>query len=387
MTACLPGATLGILGGGQLGRMLGMAARAMGYGVVVWAGEANSPAAAVADQVLTQAHGDLDGTIALMRRCDLVTLEWENVPADTVAVLAEHRPCHPSAAVLRITQDRLDERALIESLGIPTAPARGVHNASDLHAARQTVGMPARLKTARGGYDGGGQWRIRSDGDLAALPTMDGTTGYRWEREVPFEREISVILARSATGEVRLFPIFENEHRDGILHLTRCPARITPEVSREAERIARALAEALQIVGTLTVECFVVPRPADQGGGDAVWVNELAPRVHNSGHLTIEACATSQFEQHIRAICGLPLGETALRAPAAMVNLLGDRVRPHVHLEGVPAALSVPDTHLHLYGKHSVRPKRKMGHVTALAGSADGAVQRALDAAAALSFT
>lgn len=381
-SAILPGATLGILGGGQLGRMLGMAARSLGYGVVVWAGEANAPAAAVADQVLTQPHGDLEGTIELMRVCDLVTLEWENVPADTVEVLSEHRPCHPSAAVLRITQDRLEERALIESLGIPTAPACAVRNAAELQSAQATVGMPARLKTARGGYDGGGQWRIRRENDLGSLPTMDGTTRYRWEKEVSFEREISVILTRSTTGEVRLFPIFENEHKDGILHLTRCPARITPEVSREAESIARRIADALHIVGTLTVECFVVARP----GGHEVWVNELAPRVHNSGHLTIEACATSQFEQHIRAICGLPLGETTLRTPAAMVNLLGDRARTRVQLTGVSEALAVPDAHLHLYGKHGVRPRRKLGHVTALAESADEAVERALKAHGALGF-
>lgn len=384
-----PGATLGLLGGGQLGRMLGMAARSLGYGVVVWAGENKAPAAAIADQVLTQPHGDLEGTIELMRKCDLITLEWENVPADTVAVLAEHRPCHPSASVLRITQDRLEERALIESLGIPTAPAAGVRSAHDLAEASQTLGFPARLKTARGGYDGGGQWRIRRASDLVSVPTMDGTTRYRWEKEVAFEREISVILARSSTGEVRLFPIFENEHKDGILHLTRCPARISPEVARLAESIARRIAEALQIVGTLTVECFVVPRSAAAGGapgGHDVWVNELAPRVHNSGHLTIEACATSQFEQHIRAICGLPLGETALRGPAAMVNLLGDQVRAPTRLTGAPAALAVPDAHLHLYGKQGVRPRRKMGHVTALAETLDGAVERALKAHAALGF-
>lgn len=218
---------------------------------------------------------------------------------------------------------------------------------------------------------------------------MDGSTSYRWEKEVAFEREISVILARSSTGEVRLFPIFENEHADGILHLTRCPARITPEVAHTAESIARRIAEALQIVGTLTVECFVVPRPpgADgAAGGHEVWVNELAPRVHNSGHLTIEACATSQFEQHIRAICGLPLGDTSLRRPAAMVNLLGDQVRTPARLTGASAALAVPDAHLHLYGKHGVRPRRKMGHVTALADTVEDAVKRALTAHGALGF-
>lgn len=379
----LPGATLGILGGGQLGRMLGMSARSLGYGVVVWAGHYDAPARVIADKVITEPHGDLDGTIELMRTCDLVTLEWENMPADTVDMLAEHRPCHPSAAVLRVTQDRLAERALLTNLGIPTAPAYGVRTAEDLHAAWKTVGLPARIKTARGGYDGGGQWRVRSENELGNLPTMDGTTAYRWEKEVTFEREISVLLARSSNGEVKVFPIFENEHQGGILYLSRCPARISPEVARKAEAIGRRVAEALQIVGMLTIECFVVAGP---DGEPDVWVNELAPRVHNSGHLTIEACVTSQFEQHIRAVCGLPLGDTSLRSPAAMVNLLGDRSREHVQVTGVPEALAVPDAHLHLYGKKEVRARRKMGHVTALASTADEAVARAVRAHAALGF-
>ena len=376
---CTPGATIGILGGGQLGRMLGLAARAMGYGIVVWAGPQDAPASAVADRVLKQPLGDLSGTIELLAQCDRITFEWENVPAETVEMLAEHRPCHPSATVLRVTQDRLEERSFLTQLGIPTAPAQGIASATDLELAQQNVGIPARIKTARGGYDGGGQWKVRSEQDLAALPTMDGSTTYRWEKEIAFEREISVILARSTTGEVRVFPIFENEHRDGVLHLTRCPARITPEVERRAVQIARSIAEKLEIVGTLTVECFVL---AD----GEILVNELAPRVHNSGHLTIEACATSQFEQHIRAICGLPLGDTALRSPAAMVNLLGDRTRPTVTLVGAADALAIPDTHLHLYGKKEVRARRKLGHVTALASTLDEAVSRATRAHAALSF-
>lgn len=376
---CLPGATLGILGGGQLGRMLGLAARTLGYGVVVWAGPQDAPAGAVADRVLTQPLGDLGGTIELLAQCDRVTFEWENVPAETVEMLAEHRPCHPSGSVLRVTQDRLEERALLTRLGIPTAPAQGIATDADMQNARKTVGLPARIKTARGGYDGGGQWKVRSDNDLAALPTMDGFTTYRWEKEIAFEREISVILARSTSGEIRIFPIFENEHHDGVLHLTRCPARITPDVARRAEQIARTIAENLEIVGTLTVECFVL---AD---GD-ILVNELAPRVHNSGHLSIEACVTSQFEQHIRAICGLPLGETTLRSPAAMINLLGDRSRPQVALVGVTEALAIPDTHLHLYGKKEVRARRKLGHVTALASTLEAAVARATQAHAALRF-
>ena len=376
---CLPGATLGILGGGQLGRMLGLAARSLGYGVVVWAGPQDAPAGAVADRVLTQPFGDLGGTIELLAQCDRVTFEWENVPAETVEMLAEHRPCHPSGSVLRVTQDRLEERALLTRLGIPTAPAQGIATDADMQNARKTVGLPARIKTARGGYDGGGQWKVRSDNDLAALPTMDGFTTYRWEKEIAFEREISVILARSTTGEIRTFPIFENEHHDGVLHLTRCPARITPDVARRAEQIARIIAENLEIVGTLTVECFVL---AD----GEILVNELAPRVHNSGHLSIEACVTSQFEQHIRAICGLPLGETTLRSPAAMINLLGDRSRPQVALVGVTEALTIPDTHLHLYGKKEVRSRRKLGHVTALAGTLEVAVARATQAHAVLRF-
>lgn len=378
MSPVLPGATLGILGGGQLGRMIGMSARSLGYGVVVWAGHYDAPARVIADRVLTQSHEDIDGTIEMMRTCDVVTLEWENMPAETVDVLSEHRPCHPSAAVLRVTQDRLAERALLDSLGIGTAPAWGVRTADDLHAAWKRVGLPARVKTARGGYDGGGQWRVRTENELGNLPTMDGTIAYRWEKEVVFDREISVILARSSAGEVRVFPIFENEHKGGILHLTRCPARVSPTVAAKAEAIARAVADALQVVGVLTVECFVT--------GDDVIVNELAPRVHNSGHLTIEATGTSQFEQHVRAVCGLPLGDTTLRCPAAMVNLLGDQARPSVNVTGVPEALALPGVHLHLYGKQEVRARRKMGHVTALGGTADEAVATAVRAHAALGF-
>lgn len=375
-----PGACLGILGGGQLGRMLGMAARQLGYRVVVYSPPGDTPAAAIADRVFAAAWDDEDAVRAFAAAADVVTYEFENVPVATVLGVERVTPVRPSAALLGVTQDRLAEHALLDREGLPHAKGWPVRSERDLLAGIAALGFPARLKTARGGYDGGGQWRIRDEAGITRARTVVREMGatFRLEGEVAFDQEVSVIVTRGLDGASVTFPVFENEHHDGILALTRCPARVSPRVASRARDVALALAEAVGLVGTLTVECFVV--------GDDVLVNELAPRVHNSGHLTIEACATSQFEQHLRAVCGLPLGATDLRRPAAMANLLGDCAREVATPRGFEEALAAPDTHLHLYGKASVRPRRKMGHLTVVAESADEAVARARAAGGAIGW-
>jgi 5-(carboxyamino)imidazole ribonucleotide synthase len=372
----LPGGTIGILGGGQLGRMIASAARQLGYSVVVLAPEADSPAFGLADRALHASYEDTDAARQMAEACDVLTYEFENIPEATVRAVEERVPTRPNAFLLGVTQDRIREHAFLHSLGIGTAPGLPVSTRADLDIAVLRHGFPSRLKSARGGYDGGGQQRLRGAADVASAVLGDRT--WLFERDVPFRTEISVIVCRGVSGELRTFPVFENQHADGILRITRTPARVPQWAAERAEAIARTIAEAAGLVGTLTVECFVTE--------DDVLVNELAPRVHNSGHLTVEACVTSQFAQHVRAICGLPLGDVSLRAPAAMVNLLGVTDRRRVRLHGADVALAMPDVHVHVYGKTSVRPRRKMGHVTALAPTLEEAVARAESAAAALRF-
>jgi 5-(carboxyamino)imidazole ribonucleotide synthase len=373
-----PGGTIGIFGGGQLGRMIAMSARQLGYGVVVLAPEADAPAAGLADRVLRASFEDTDAARALADACDVVTYEFENVPEATARGIEGRVPVRPDATLLGITQDRVREHAFLAQNGVGTAPGCPVRTEADLDGAVARFGFPSRLKSARGGYDGGGQHRLRAPADVdAARARLDGRH-WLFERDVPFVAEVSVIVARGVNGDIRTFPVFENSHADGILRRTRAPAAVDPRLAARATGIARDLAAAVGLVGTLTVECFVT--------ADDVLVNELAPRVHNSGHLTIEACAVSQFEQHVRAICGLPLGDPALRAPAAMVNLLGAEDRRRVRLTGADAALAIPDVHLHLYGKTAVRARRKMGHVTALGATVGEAVERAERACGLLGF-
>ena len=372
-----PGGTIGILGGGQLGRMIAAAARQLGYGVIVLAPEQDSPAFGLADRVLHASYEDTDAARHMADACDVLTYEFENVPESTVRAVEGRVLTRPDAFLLGMTQDRVREHAFLHALGVGTAPGQAVTTRAELDTAVARFGFPSRLKSARGGYDGGGQHRLRGAEDVEAAPLADDRT-WLFERDVAFTAEISVIVCRGASGDVRCFPVFENVHADGILRVTRAPARVPAWAAARAVEIARTIAEAANLVGTLTVECFVTH--------DDVLVNELAPRVHNSGHLTVEACVTSQFAQHVRAICGLPLGDVSLRAPAAMVNLLGALDRRKVRLHGVDTALAMPDVHLHVYGKTSVRPRRKMGHVTALAPTLEEAVTRAEAAARALSF-
>ncbi|BBK33329.1 5-(carboxyamino)imidazole ribonucleotide synthase [Stella humosa] len=348
-----PGATIGILGGGQLGRMLAMAAAALGYRAHVFVPDQDSPTAQVAAAATVAPYDDLDALTRFAAAVDVVTFEFENVPAATAAHLANLRPIHPSPRVLSIAQDRLAEKRFLNGIGVPTAPFREVANLTDLEMALAELGRPAVLKTVRLGYDGKGQTVIRRGDDSAvALRALGGALGVL-EGFVDFRMEASVVVARTPTGETAHFVPVENRHVHHILDTTIAPADIPAALAEEAVAIACDIARGLDLVGLLAVEMFVT-------GDDRILVNELAPRPHNSGHWTMDACRTSQFEQHVRAVCGLPLGSTERHSDAVMKNLIGDEVA------GWPGFLADPTAKLHLYGKAEARPGRKMGHVNYL---------------------
>ena len=371
-----PGATLGVLGGGQLGRMFAIAARRLGYRIHVFCPEADSPAAPVADRTFVAPYDELEQVRAFARSVDVVTFEFENVPSATSDACAEWVPVRPDGKVLHITQQRLREKGFLRHHGFPVTPFQAIHSQEDLETAARDLGLPGVLKTASFGYDGKGQRTIRSTAELPeAFAGLGGAEGI-YEAFVDFAQEVSVVGARTLDGEFAAFPVFENVHRHHILDVTVSPARIPPALETEARELSRGILEALDVIGLLTVELFVTR-------DGRLIVNELAPRTHNSGHLTLDACITCQFEQQVRAVCGLPLGSTRLRAPAAMANLLGDCwFAP----DGTPrapdwaAALAVPGVSLHLYGKREARPGRKMGHLTALAATVDEAIEKVLRA-------
>lgn len=371
----LPGARIGILGGGQLGRMLALAARRLGYRTLVLDPDPGGPAAQVADGCLAAALDDADAVRELARACDVLTLEWENADAAALREVEATAPVRPGPHVLEVAQHRLREKDAARRLGLPTAEYRPVRNRAELDAALAALGCPAVLKTCQGGYDGRGQVVIQHPaGAGAALAALGGEgADLILEAWVRFRLEASVVVARSVSGEIACFPVGENTHRGGILESTQVPARLPAPVAREAQRIGEALAEGLQVVGLLAVELFV-----EEDGG--LRVNEIAPRPHNSGHYTWEACVVSQFEQHLRAVCGLPLGSPELLRPAAMVNLLGEHLGAGGAAPCWAGAFADPTVALHLYGKREARVGRKMGHLTALADSAEQALARALDA-------
>jgi len=370
-----PGATLGVLGGGQLGRMFAIAARRLGYRVHVFCPEADSPAAPVADRTFVAPYDDLEQVRAFARSVDVVTFEFENVPSATSDACAEWVPVLPDGNVLHITQQRLREKGFLRDHGFPVTPFRAIHSQEDLETAARDLGLPGVLKTASFGYDGKGQRTIRSTAELPeAFAGLGGAEGI-YEAFVDFAQEVSVVGARTLDGEFAAFPVFENVHRHHILDVTVSPARIPPALETAARELSRGILEALDVIGLLTVELFVTR-------DGRLIVNELAPRTHNSGHLTLDACITCQFEQQVRAVCGLPLGSTELKNPAAMANLLGD-----VWTHGEPRwaqALSNHRLKLHLYGKASARPGRKMGHITATADTTEAAIQAVRDARSSL---
>jgi 5-(carboxyamino)imidazole ribonucleotide synthase len=352
------GDTVGILGGGQLGRMLAMAAGRLGLRCQVFSPDPDSPAFDVVQHATCAEYADVEALELFANDVDVITYEFENVPAATAMVLAARRPVLPAQKILETTQDRLVEKDFIKRLGIGTADYADIASAQSLHAAIARIGLPAVIKTRRFGYDGKGQAIIRQGDDPDQVWEDLGTKSAILEAFIPFEREISVIAARSADGHVESFDVTENEHRDHILKISRAPADISDALAAQARGIAEQIANALEYVGVLAVEMFVV---AGNGGGPKVLVNEIAPRVHNSGHWTLDGASISQFEQHIRAIAGWPLGKPVRHGPVTMTNLIGDDILSYEQW------LTVPGATVHLYGKGPPKPGRKMGHVTEVA--------------------
>ncbi len=353
-----PGATIGILGGGQLGRMLALAAAPLGYRCHIYEPEPNAPAGDVSARLTTAYYSDEIALAAFATEVDVVTYEFENVPGETAETLAQITPVRPAPNALAIAQDRLTEKEFARSLNVQTVAYARVDDLDGLRLAIEKIDLPAILKTRRLGYDGKGQVTIKNvDEAAAAWQTIEREPAIL-ESFVDFSKEISVVAARSNNGEIKCYPPAENEHEDHILARTRLPALISPEVQQTATGIAFKFLEAMDYVGVLTIEMFVT---AD----NQVLVNEIAPRVHNSGHWTIEGAPTSQFEQHIRAICGLPLGDPLPYGRIEMTNLIGDDAKAWAEIVADPTA------HLHLYGKAEIRPGRKMGHVTRIWPSGD----------------
>ncbi len=378
-TTISTGSTLGMLGGGQLGRMFVDAAHALGYRVHVYCPEAGCPASQVADVHTAAAYDDLDAVARFAASVGVVTYEFENVPAATAAACAAHAPVRPGEHVLRVAQDRVIEKTTLASHGIPVGPFAAVHSEQELRDAVERLGCPAVLKTSTGGYDGKGQRLLHSPTDVTYAWEDLGRQPCVLEAFVDFEQEVSVVAARSVSGEIRCFGPIANTHRNHILDVSVVPSGAPASVEREAIEIAERVMRELDVVGVLCVEFFQT-RATGQTPGRML-VNELAPRPHNSGHLTMDAYTASQFEQQVRAVCGLPLAPVERKSPAAMVNLLGELWR---HGEPRWQAVDNAAAHLHLYGKHSARPGRKMGHLTALARTPHEAIRDAVEARARL---
>lgn len=352
--ALKPGDTIGILGGGQLGRMLALAAARLGLKAQVFSPDPDSPAFDVVQHATCAEYADVEALELFAADVDVITYEFENVPAATAMILSARRPVLPNTKVLETTQDRIAEKDFVTALGIPTAPYASVVSAQDLIDAIDRIGVPAVLKTRRFGYDGKGQIIIREGDDPQEVWERLATKSAILEGFIPFEREVSVIAARGANGEVVCFDVTENEHRDHILKTSHAPAAISEALAAQARDIAGKIATALDYVGVLAVELFVVT-----GGKEpTLLVNEIAPRVHNSGHWTLDGASVSQFEQHIRAIAGWPLARPLRHGSVTMTNLIGDEVRDYGQW------LTKPGATVHLYGKGTPRPGRKMGHVT-----------------------
>ncbi|KMY48379.1 5-(carboxyamino)imidazole ribonucleotide synthase [Peribacillus loiseleuriae] len=359
----LPGQTIGIIGGGQLGRMMALSAKAMGFRIAVLDPTKDCPCGQVADIEINGAYDDLDSIKKLSEVSDVITYEFENVSFEALEWLKENSYLPQGAGLLKITQDRVTEKAAISKASVPVAPYSVAVNLTDVYDAVENLGYPCVLKTARGGYDGKGQLVLREKSDLAFAENLLASGICVVEKWIPFAKEISVIVTRNSNRDMEYFPVAENIHRENILHKSIVPARISEKALQRATKLALQLAENLNLVGTLAVEMFLTDE-------DEIIVNELAPRPHNSGHYTMEVCLTSQFEQHIRAVCNWPLGKTDLLKPVVMVNILGE------HLDDILYAIpELADWKIHLYGKQEASPKRKMGHVNVLRNS----VEQALD--------
>lgn len=372
MTTILPGATIGFLGGGQLARMAALAARAMGYEVHVLDPDPKCPARAVASHTVTARYDDVEAATAFARTCDVITLDIEQVSTASIAAASLHAPVHPGAAPIHIIQDRGRQKEWLLQNGFPVAPFRIARTPLEVAAAYDALGRSI-AKTTSGGYDGRGQARIRSQHDLDAAGALTTSATVVVEQWIELAGEISVMVARSSTGDVRTFPVSYNHHDNGVLTWAMTPAPVSDATTESAIELAASIAEKLGIVGLLAVELFIT-------ANDTLMVNELAPRPHNTFHATERACLTSQFEQQVRAVCGLPLGSTALLSAGAIVNLLGDlwpADGQHPHWE---RALEVHGVRLHLYGKTVAKPGRKMGHLSAVGPTPQAARDAVLDA-------
>src|SRR5690625_2932640 len=348
----LPGQTIGIIGGGQLGRMMAIAARYMGYKIVVLDPTSNCPTAQVADEQIIAAYDDLDAIKELTKKSDVITYEFENVDLVAAKSIEQEGKLPQGSLALEITQNREREKQFITEARLPVPPFAIVRNRTECEQALDKITFPAVIKTCQGGYDGKGQLKLTSESDIpAAIIFAEKNATCIIEQWIPFDKEISVVFTRTQTGELTLFPIAENDHKDHVLYQTTVPAQISPNIQKKAIKAAERLAEEMRVVGTFAIEMFVQ--------GEDIFINEMAPRPHNSGHYTIEACNVSQFTQHIRAICGWPLAPIELLQPAGMMNVFG---------EDIPAVLRVMETcpsgYLHLYGKAEPKEKRKMGHIT-----------------------
>jgi len=372
--------TIGVIGGGQLGRMFALDAKRMGYDVITLDPQPRSPCGQVSDEQIVAQYDDFDAVERLGARTDVVTYEFENVAIESIRRLeARGYAVSPSSRVLKITQDRIAEKTFARDCGAPVAEFAEVSSTDDLRSAGERIGYPAMLKTVNGGYDGKGQWRVVDQREALAALAEAGGSRLIFERWIPFEREISVICTRSARGEIVSYPPAENEHDAGILSLSLIPARVSSEIAGKAREITERIAGSLEIVGTFCVEFFV--------GEGKLLVNEIAPRPHNSGHYTIDATRCSQYEQHVRAICGLPLSRPELMRNAIMVNILGTGTGNT--LEGVDQLLKDPSIVLHVYGKRHAPNRRKMGHFTMLIEGpvTDRDIERAREARALLRWT
>jgi len=361
----LPGSTLGILGGGQLGRMFCIAARNMGYQLNVLDPDPDSPAGHLADDHIEAAYTDEQALDYLARTCDVITTEFENVPAESMRRLAASKPVYPSAEVLEIAQNRNREKAFALKAGLKPASSHPVFSEADLEQAVKVTGLPAILKTATLGYDGKGQYVVESLQQAQQAYRDSGGVECVLEKKVELKKEVSAIVARNQQGETAVYPVGENEHRNGILHITIVPARVDDEIAQKARQQALQLVEELDYVGVLAVEFFI-------DSNNELLFNEMAPRPHNSGHYTKDACVISQFEQQARVICGLPPGDVTLMSPVVMVNLLGDLWHPDWRV-----LLNEPDVKLHLYGKKEARAGRKMGHYNVLNSDVEMALESA----------
>ena len=369
-----PGSTLGVLGGGQLGAMFATAARRMGYEVAAWDPDAEAPANRIADYSLIKSFTDSEARKEFIRLVRAVTYEWENVPAELCERLEHAVPVRPSSQVLRVIQDRIEQKTFLRAHGLAVPVFHALSSPDEL--SRQTMlEYPLVCKTATAGYDGKGQWKIDCAEDCAAVQQdliRSVRSGSRWilEEWLPFEREVSILVVRSIDGSMRIYPLVENVHEDGILRQTTVPADVPKTVADQAATMAGLAVQALDGVGVFCVELFLMT-------DGRLLINEVAPRPHNSGHYSLDACTVSQFEQQVRTLCGLPLGEVRLLSPAVMLNLIGDEVLQATRSPSAKDLLREPGAVLHLYGKRVIRPKRKMGHVTFLASTRAEALAKA----------